>query len=137
MVQWVQKFYSNKFKGVTAKFKRYLWGRFWRWGQKIIKKPQFGGRFKVGLWIHPCAIIKTPHVSDRAVIAKNNGELMSNHPDTNETNENIALELTKLIINNPQSQNNLRLTKELKDNPKDCIVTIYLDVLGVLNAHKV
>lgn len=61
---------------------------------------------------------------------------MSTHTDTNETNKHIALELTKLIINNPQSQNNLRLTKELKDNPKDCIVTIYLDVLGVLNTQK-
>lgn len=61
---------------------------------------------------------------------------MSNHTDTNETNKHIALELTKLIINNPQSQNNLRLAKELKDNPKDYIVTTYLDVLQQINAHK-
>ncbi len=61
---------------------------------------------------------------------------MSNYPDTNETNKHIALELTKLIINNPKSQNNLRLAKELKDYPKDCIVTTYLDVLAMLNAQK-
>lgn len=61
---------------------------------------------------------------------------MSNHPDTNETNKHIALELTKLIINNPQSQNNLRLTKELKDNPKIVLLRLILMCWRCLTLKK-